>query len=151
MSYALTVGYLHLLTSSPATVPGECSCDEAHKGLRPMYVFSIMGQVQFRLALGHLAECHTQTCRRLRPRVMAGIVQKLNWLMQEESLLGCVHIQPHLYGTKRIILQRPRFPFVANHLAECPKESCAQLRRALLLSIREKVRPVPVTTAPVLQ
>jgi hypothetical protein len=60
--------------------------------------------------------------------------------MREGSLLGCIQIQPVLYGVSRVILRRKDFSILAHHLANCPKESCAQLRRALLLTIREQVR-----------
>jgi len=66
---------------------------------------------------------------------------KLRWLLAQECLLGCVHIQPSLYGKERVIMQRRDFPLIARHLAFCPKESCAQLRRALLLKVRDEVRP----------
>ncbi|MEX1997930.1 MAG: hypothetical protein WEA04_04655 [Candidatus Andersenbacteria bacterium] len=106
----------------------------------------MMGQIGFRHSLNHLASCQKRPCRRLKTLVMGGMLAKLQWLLHEECLLGCVLIQPYLYGTRRIILRRDHFPFVAQHLATCPKESCAQLRRALLLSVRDEVRPVPVET-----
>ncbi len=141
MSYAITVGHLHFLPLDVTTVQTDCSCEDARHGCSPTYVFSIVGQISFRTALNHLAMCQKKECRSLRVRVMKGIRAKLDWLFNEESLLGCVLVQPYLFGAKRPIMKREHFPWVANHLASCPKETCAQLRRALLLTVREHVRP----------
>lgn len=140
MSYALTLGGIHVLNSGPVSVRRFCSCDEARRGCVPAFVFSVPGQVRFRTALYHLIVCQRQACRRLRARVVDSMTNKLGWLLAEESLLGCVHIQPLLYGEERIVMQRRDFPAVARHLAYCPRESCAQLRRALLLKVRDSVR-----------
>ncbi len=144
MSYTLTLGYIHLLPPSGLSTNNTCSCEEARKSCSPTYVFSIVGQIGFRQALTHLTTCNKQECRQLRVRVLAGMTTKLRWLFEQERLLGCVHVQPYLYGTRRVLLGRQHFPAVAHHLAHCPKESCAQLRRALLLTVREKVRPTPL-------
>jgi hypothetical protein len=117
------------------------NCEEARHGCTPAFVFSIQGQVHFRSALKHLTGCHKQSCRKLRGRVMEGMRLKLVWLLEQEILLGCIHIQPLLYGSRRITLRHQEFPIIARHLAQCPKESCAQLRRALLLKVRDTVRP----------
>jgi len=66
---------------------------------------------------------------------------KVTWLFKEECLLGCVHVQPMLYGAKKAHIQRKDLNTIAHHLGRCPKESCAQLRRALLLTIRDDLRP----------
>jgi len=68
------------------------------------------------------------------------MTDKLEWLLTQERLLGCIHVQPALYGSKHVAMQRKDFPVIAQHLARCPKESCAQLRRALLLTVRENIR-----------
>lgn len=141
MSYALTVGNLHFLPLGVVTLEEPCSCTQAKSLCSPAYVYSMGGQVGFRSALAHLTSCSTRDCRSLRAKVTHGMVTKLRWLMAEESLLGCVLVQPYLFGTRRVVLERRHFPVVAHHLANCPKESCAQLRRALLLTVREKVRP----------
>lgn len=62
--------------------------------------------------------------------------------MAEEALLGCVRVQPALYGRRRVVLQPRDFPALAYHLAHCPRESCAQLRRALLLTVRQELSEV---------
>lgn len=140
MSYTLSIGQLHILGSDTEGVKEECSCQEARYGCAPPFVYSIPGQVGFRTALHHLIQCRRRSCRDLRSRVLKGMNDKLAWLMDEDSLLGCVHIQPTLYGAQRLIMRRRDFSAVAHHLASCPRESCAQLRRALLLTIRENIR-----------
>lgn len=115
------------------------SCDEAHDACRPTYVFSVSGQVLFRQALYHLTACRATACLRLRRGVMAAMQKKLRWLLHEEALLGCVHIQPYLYGASHIVLGQENFELVAAHFAHCPRNSCAQLRRSLLLTIRHRL------------
>jgi hypothetical protein len=68
---------------------------------------------------------------------------KLRWLFDEGALLGCVHVQPFLYRSQRTVnLKKPQnFAGVAYHLAHCPQEGCARLRRAVLLSVRDYVSP----------
>jgi hypothetical protein len=141
MSYALTLGGFHVLSGGVSIcVKTMCSCDEARQGCLPAFVFSVPGQVRFRTSLNHLTGCQRLACRQLRSRVIDGMTDKLDWLFTQERLLGCVHIQPALYGSQRIVLRRKDFPIVARHLARCPRESCAQLRRALLLKVRESIR-----------
>lgn len=140
MAVALTLGTTHLVPVI-AKVSGEsCSCDGAKRRCLPQFVFSISGQVRFRTALSHLASCRTRHCSGLRRDVLIGMQDKLAWLLNEEVPIGCVHVQPYLYGKQRVVLNRRSFAPVALHLSRCPKESCAQLRRALLLSVREAVR-----------
>lgn len=142
MSYTLALEPLSPLLDSPQTPKSEaCDCASARVLCAPSFVFSIEGQVGFRSALRHLAGCQKRDCRVLRGRVMGSMRSKLSWLMHEECLLGCVHIQPTLYGTKRILLKPAEFPGIATHLSKCPKESCAQLRRSILLRIRDELRP----------
>lgn len=148
MSYTLTVGYVHLLPSDAAPLAQEYTCEQTRHACSPTYVFSVLGQVGFRHALDHLARCQRQDCRILRRKVLEGMIGKLRWLWREEALLGCVQVQPYLYGSRRILLQRSQFPYVAHHLSLCPKESCAQLRRALLLTVRDKVRPIIAVATP---
>ncbi|HLD25842.1 MAG TPA: hypothetical protein VJC05_02265 [Candidatus Andersenbacteria bacterium] len=140
MSYALTLGSVHVLAGGPVVVNHTCNCEEARRGCLPAFVFSVPGQVRFRSALHHLSSCRRRACLQLRARVIDSMAEKLDWLLTEESLLGCVHIQPALYGRERIVMQRSDFPSVGRHLARCPKESCAQLRRALLLTVRDSIR-----------
>lgn len=141
MSYVLTLGHLHVLGGDLMRLEEGYSCDEARRGCSPAYVFSVPGQVQFRSALHHLIGCRKRDCQSLRARVFSGMETKLRWLLQQECPLGCVHIQPSLYGKEKVLMQRRDFPIVARHLAFCPKESCAQLRRALLLKVRDQVKP----------
>lgn len=146
MAYALSFGYLEVLPGQLGSTERVFSCSDARSGCSPAYVFSIEGQVEFRGALHHLANCSSQTCRSLRVKVRHGMAQKLKWLMNEDSLLGCVHVQPYLFGRQRVLLGTKQFSHVAAHLASCPKESCAQLRRAMLLTVREAVKPEPQST-----
>lgn len=142
MSYALTLEPFSALLDGPlAPVRSACDCDDARVMCAPSFVFSIEGQVGFRSALRHLANCQKRDCRILRARVIASMRGKLGWLMHEECLLGCVHIQPALYGTKQVLMKPTEFPSIATHLSKCPKESCAQLRRSVLLRIRDELRP----------
>ena len=141
MSYALTLGSLHVVADTAEELDETCSCTEAQEQCRPSFVFSVAGQIGFRTALRHLATCPKTSCRTLRSRVFTTMQSKVRWLMKEESLLGCIHIQPVLYGGKRVIMARKDFAAIAQHLARCPKESCAQLRRAVLLDIRDELRP----------
>jgi hypothetical protein len=139
MAYALSIGSL-LVTNGPTHVKEECTCQEARHGCTPAFVFSVPGQIGFRSALNHLTDCRRSECRSLRANVLDGMLDKLRWLMNENKLLGCVHIQAELYGSRKVTLQRNAFPAIAHHLARCPKDSCAQLRRAVLLTIRDSIR-----------
>ncbi len=69
--------------------------------------------------------------------------KKLQWLFKEQVLLGCVHVQPFLYKAHRVVnlKDQQNFKGAAEHLAHCPHEGCARLRRALLLSVRDNVSP----------
>lgn len=141
MSYALTFESFPSLVEARILVSdGYCDCARARAFCAPSFVFSVEGQVGFRHALRHLSSCQKRDCRTLRRRVINSMHGKLSWLMHEDCLLGCVHIQPALYGTRRIILKRNEWPSIATHLARCPKESCAQLRRSVLLRIRDELR-----------
>jgi len=142
MSYALTLDpFLSLADTQVTHHTDTCACADARALCAPSFVFSIEGQVGFRSALRHLATCQKRDCRNLRSRVITSMNSKLSWLIHEECLLGCVHIQPALYGTRRVVMKRTDFPSIAAHLAKCPKESCAQLRRSVLLRIRDELRP----------
>jgi hypothetical protein len=123
-------------------------CEKARQGCLPAYVFSVQGQVAWREALQHLSLCQRRNCRSLRPIIVESMQEKLGWLLEENALLGCLHIQPSLYGAKRIVFNRQQFPQVAHHLAKCPKEACAKLRRSLLLRVRDQLRPHPISPRP---
>ncbi len=142
MSYSIAIGPLQLVTENTFEVR-PFSCQQAYKGCMPSFVFSIAGQVGFRSALDHLLICNTRHCATLRRKVKEGMQHKLGWLFDEEALLGCVHIQPFLYQETRAsnMLEQRNFKVAANHLARCPNEACARLRRSLLLSIRDNVSP----------
>ncbi|MEX0649734.1 MAG: hypothetical protein WD200_01945 [Candidatus Andersenbacteria bacterium] len=109
----------------------------------PSFVYSVSGQVGFRSALDHLLTCNKKECITLRKDVKQGMHAKLDWLFRERVLLGCVQVQPFLYKTSRAVdlRQQKHFNTVASHLAHCPQESCARLRRSLLLSVRDQVSP----------
>ena len=140
MGYALSIGSITVFESDPIDLNIDCCCDEAQAGCTPSFVYSIPGQVDFRSSLHHLIKCNKRNCSHLRVSVFKGMRNKLRWLMDEHSLLGCIHVQPLLYGARGVSFKRKDFPQVSKHLAHCPKESCAQLRRALLLTIREEIR-----------
>ncbi len=141
MSYALTLRSLHVLSDTAEKIEEKLTCHGAREGCMPSFVFSIEGQIGFRSALQHLATCQKMSCRILRSSVFKAMQDKMRWLMKEECLLGCVHIQPSLYGSRRLLMDKKGFGAIARHLANCPKESCAQLRRAVLLDIRDDLRP----------
>jgi hypothetical protein len=139
MAYHLGIGRVHVWSFDGFRVKSRCNCKQAKGGCRPAFVFSIPGQVGFRTSLNHLKACKKRSCSKLRRKVITSIKTKLDWLWEEGKLLGCVQIQPLLYGSSSVILKKRDFEFVAHHLANCPQESCAQLRRALLLKIRDQV------------
>lgn len=143
MSYAITIGMAQITPREAFQAPIACSCAEAQRACMPAFVFSVPGQVNFRVALSHLLTCRSRVCASLRKKVRDGMKQKLGWLWQQESLLGCVSLQPFLYRTHSVLnLERKEnFSFLSKHLAHCPHESCAKLRRALLLTIRTSVSP----------
>jgi hypothetical protein len=82
-------------------------------------------------------------CSSLRKKVRLGMQKKLRWLFQQEALLGCIFVQPMLYRMAAVVDldKKENFVAVAKHLSRCPQESCARLRRSLLLSIRDHVSP----------
>lgn len=109
----------------------------------PPFVFSVPGQVNFRLALDHLLTCKRRDCASLRRQVREGMQQKLRWLFQQEALLGCVLLQPMIYRAHTVINlgKNHNFQMISHHLANCPHEACARLRRSVLLTIRDNVSP----------
>lgn len=144
MSTSIAVN--HFLTLPDTTVSTEVSditCQEAFKGCIPSFVFSVHGQTHFRAALEHLQTCQKRDCSTLRRKVKDGMYEKLQWLFQEEALLGCVQAQPILYGSRHSVDVRVQRHFtpIAAHLSSCPHESCARLRRSLLLKVRDYVSP----------
>lgn len=149
MSYALTIGSVHVLTDMAEKTEVQCDCHGARDFCMPSFVFSVEGQIGFRTALQHLAMCRARDCHKLKNDVFASMKSKVIWLLKEECLLGCVHVQPMLYGAKKTHIQRKDLNSITHHLGRCPKESCAQLRRALLLTIRDDLRPkLPPPVAP---
>ena len=123
--------------------PTEYTCQEANKACMPSFVFSVAGQVKFRGALDHILGCNKQCCASLRKKVKDGMHTKIQWLFNEDVLLGCVHVQPFVYGSRRPVDIRVtrKFVPVAAHLSQCPHDSCARLRRSVLLTIRDLVSP----------
>ena len=141
MAYGVAIGRVYVWGDGVDGANNLCDCKQARGGCRPAYVFSVAGQVAFRLSLTHLKKCEKMCCRSLRKKVFSGMKDKLQWMMGEGKLLGCIQVQPMIYGAKRVVLVRRDFVSLAHHLAHCPKESCAQLRRAVLLTIREQIGP----------
>lgn len=134
----------HFLTIPETLVePGTISCQEAFRGCIPSFVFSVNGQSKFRDALDHLLICQKRDCTILRKKVKDGMYEKLQWLFREDALLGCIHVQPFLYRAQRTcdVREQRYFLPVATHLSQCPHESCARLRRSLLLKVRDLVSP----------
>lgn len=121
----------------------EYTCQDTFKACMPSFVFSVAGQVKFRGALDHLLACNKQCCAGLRKKVKDGMHAKISWLFNEDVLLGCLHVQPFIYGSKRPVDIRVarKFVPVAAHLSQCPHDSCARLRRAVLLTVRDLVSP----------
>lgn len=119
------------------------SCNEAHKSCMPAFVFSVAGQVGFRNALEHLVECRKKDCQGLRKKVRESMHAKVKWLFAENALLGCMECQTFLYGPKHSlnISENKNFTLTAHHLASCTHDSCARLRRSVLLTIRDSVSP----------
>ena len=141
MVYKLAINKVHVWGDSSSNIQIGLDCKQARGGCRPAFVFSVPGQVGFRKSLNHLNKCNKKCCQSLRKNVFVGINAKLSWLMNERRLLGCVQIQPVLYGSKKVILKRKDFSVLAHHLANCHQESCGQLRRALMLTVRQQVGP----------
>jgi len=136
MSYVLNVGAIQAYPLEAETEKVTYTCHDARQACRPTFVFSISGQVNFRSALHHLNHCHTSSCQHLRQAVIQGFTDKVRWLIEENSYLGCSTIQELLYTSKKTKLTPQVFGELATHLSRCPKEPCAQLRRAVLLKVR---------------
>lgn len=140
-----SVAFSRFITIPDAAVDkiSEVTCHDVQKACMPSFVFSVSGQTKFRAALDHLLTCQKRECSILRRKVKDGMRDKLQWLFQEDVLLGCVHVQPFLYGSSHVrdVRQQRHFMPVAEHLAMCPHESCARLRRSLLLKVRDFVSP----------
>lgn len=141
MTYAIQTASWQLRPGLPESPVQSCDCHQAQKFCTPSFVFSISGQVGFRYALLHLLSCPQRACSSLRSKAIAGMKQKITWLFAENVLLGCVYIQPYMYGAKRMIFSKNNFKPVAHHLAHCPREACGKLRRSVLLTIRAHVSP----------
>ncbi|MEK7556689.1 MAG: hypothetical protein AAB538_01810 [Patescibacteria group bacterium] len=141
MPSLIGLGYLTVDTEVRQQSQKECDCTEARRGCMPTFVFSVEGQVAFRSALDHIVHCRKTDCVKLRRLVLKGMRNKLFGLFTETVLLGCVHVQPHIYGARRMRLSKDNFSAVCHHLAHCPREACAKLRRSLLLAVRDVVSP----------
>src|SRR6478752_2862833 len=140
MPYSLSLRLVPVPVFEPAALPSY-NCHQAQKACMPAFVFSVPGQVNFREALHHLLTCQSRMCGSLRKKVRLGMQKKLRWLWREEALLGCIYVQPLLYRMAAVVDldKKENFAAVAKHLSRCPQESCARLRRSLLLSIRDHV------------
>lgn len=141
MASVFGLGYLAAQSEVSLEHREACDCANARRACMPTFVFSVEGQVAFRGALDHLTHCRKTECLKLRRLVLQGMRGKLDRLFRESALLGCVHVQATVYGARRIRLTKDNFTTVCQHLAQCPKEACAKLRRSLLLSIRDLVSP----------
>ena len=141
MPSVIGLGYLNVEQNVAQRSQQECDCVDARRGCMPTFVFSVEGQVAFRTALHHLVRCRKAECVKLRRLVLKGMRNKLQGLFGETVLLGCVHVQPYIYGARRMRLSKDNFSTVSQHLSHCPKEACAKLRRSLLLAVRDVVSP----------
>lgn len=143
MRSILALGNIQTVSDPLATMAQDCTCHQAQKRCMPSFVFSVAGQVGFRTALDHLINCTSRDCASLRKKVKDGMYDKLRWLFQEEVLLGCIHVQPFLYRSRSVndIRKQRHFVTIASHLSQCPHESCARLRRSVLLKVRDNVSP----------
>jgi hypothetical protein len=141
MPSVIGLGYVAVEEEAGQLSHKACDCSDARRGCMPTFVFSVEGQVAFRTALGHIVHCRKTDCVKLRRLVLTGMRRKLDNLFLESALLGCVHVQPHLYGARRMRLTKNNFSAVCQHLAHCPREACARLRRSLMLSVRDVVSP----------
>jgi hypothetical protein len=141
MTSVFGLGYLTEQSEVSLENAEACDCATARRACMPTYVFSIEGQVPFRTALDHKDHCRKTDCIKLRRLVLRGMRTKLERLFIESALLGCVHVQPTVYGARQVRLSKDNFTTVCQHLASCPREACAKLRRSLLLSIRDMVSP----------
>lgn len=141
MPSLIGLGYLTASQEILQSTHKECDCAGARRGCMPTFVFSVEGQVMFRSALAHITTCRKSDCIELRRLVLQGMRTKLQTLFMESALLGCVHVQPHIYGARRMRLTKDNFSAVCHHLSACPREACAKLRRSLMLSVRDAVSP----------
>lgn len=143
MSYSLAIGSIQVIPDDTGVQEVIYTCEQTRRACMPSFVFSIAGQVGFRTALEHLIACRSRQCISLRKKVRESMHEKLKWLFEQDVLLGCLVVQPLLYKAHmpRNITQPQHFIAVANHLSQCPHESCATLRRALLLKVRDCVSP----------
>lgn len=141
MASVFGLGYLTTQSEVSLEKAETCDCATARRACMPTFVFSVEGQVAFRTALDHIVHCRKTECRNLRRLVLRGMRTKLDRLFRESALLGCVHVQPAVYGARRVRLSRDNFATVCQHLANCPREACARLRRSLMLSVRDMVSP----------
>lgn len=141
MASVFGLGYLTAQSEVSLEKAEACDCATARRACMPTFVFSVEGQIAFRTALEHIVQCRKSECIKLRRLVLRGMRTKLDRLFQESALLGCVHVQPTVYGARQVRLSKDNFTAVCQHLASCPKEACAKLRRSLMLSIRDMVSP----------
>ena len=141
MSYTIAIESVSVVGQQSTS--DQFSCSEAHKSCMPAFVFSVAGQVGFRHALEHLVDCRKKECQSLRKKVRESMYAKIKWLFAENALLGCMECQSFLYGQKHAmnISDNKNFSVVAHHLSKCSHDSCARLRRSVLLTIRDSVSP----------
>src|SRR3990167_9185983 len=99
MSYTIALGRINVLIPAGLISEEIYTCDRARADCRPQYVFSIPGQVRWRLVLRHAAACQSRPCRSLRREIHRAVRSKLKWLVQEQKRLGCLEIQKLLYGS----------------------------------------------------
>lgn len=141
MSYTIAIESVSVVGQEASS--GGFTCREAHKSCMPAFVFSVAGQVGFRNALEHLVDCRKKECQGLRKKVRESMHAKIKWLFAENALLGCMECQSFLYGSRQPMNlgENKNFVLTAHHLAKCSHDSCARLRRSVLLTIRDSVSP----------
>lgn len=138
-NYLLSLRDVNVLAPRGLMSDVSYTCEDAVRGCRPQYVFSVPGQVGFRLVLNHVRVCNTGSCRQLKKQIYVAVEHKLSLLIMDAKLLGCGEAQDLIYNTKKLCLRRKEFPSIAKHLSLCTEERCAQLRRAVLLTIRDQM------------
>lgn len=139
IDFILSLGSVNVLTPTGLISDFTYTCEDAAKDCRPQYVFSVPGQVGFRMVLNHVRMCNSLSCRTLKMQIYRGTEDKLGLLRESGKQLGCMSAQDLIYGRKGLCMRRKEFPRIARHLSYCPEEKCAQLRRAVLLTIRDQM------------
>lgn len=114
-------------------------CHGVRRYCSPEIVYSAEAQENFRDALRHFASCLRAVCTVVQEKVSEVTQKKLLRMWERGTRLGCPLVTGELYGKDAVTFSLERFRPVATHLADCADPSCAKLRRALLLTIRDSL------------